>query len=91
MMIPSFVCSVAVVDFVSESACMKALARTPLKWDGHDIPIRQCLEDDVFALNWVGVSGTPQELYPFVRPVSHSLFLLLLPTFHPHPSCTRII
>lgn len=57
----------AVVEFVSEAALKKALARGPLKWDVLDVPTRQVAEEDIRALNWVLVSGIPNEIYPFVR------------------------
>lgn len=57
----------AVVEFVSEAALKKALARGPLKWEALDVPTRPVAEEDIRHLSWVLVSGVPLELYPFVR------------------------
>lgn len=57
----------AVVQFVSEPSMKKSLARGPFKWENQEITTRPCSEDDVRGLYWVGVSGTPIELYPFVK------------------------
>eukprot|EP00850_Spirogloea_muscicola_P018129 SM000163S02297 [mRNA] locus=s163:40841:42903:+ [translate_table: standard] len=57
----------AVVLFVSEKAAKRALAQSPYKWESLEIPIRPCAEDDIRALYWIGISGAPQDLYPFVE------------------------
>eukprot|EP00897_Mesotaenium_endlicherianum_P009119 jgi/Mesen1/8235/ME000443S07383 len=57
----------AVVNFVSETAMKKALLRSLLKWETLEIGTRPCTEEDIRGLYWVGISGTPSELVPYVK------------------------
>ncbi|CAI5484470.1 unnamed protein product [Closterium sp. Yama58-4] len=64
-----FTCSGdAVVQFISEAAKLKALARCgSLRWRSVEIASWPCAEEDVRALSWVGITGALPEIFPLVR------------------------
>eukprot|EP00271_Cylindrocystis_brebissonii_P012177 TRINITY_DN30337_c0_g1_i1.p1 TRINITY_DN30337_c0_g1~~TRINITY_DN30337_c0_g1_i1.p1 ORF type:complete len:245 (+),score=18.75 TRINITY_DN30337_c0_g1_i1:297-1031(+) len=75
----------AIVQYVTEASMKKSLARGPFKWETQEIASRPCTEEDVKGLYWVGVSGTPPDLYPFVKQALQQ-FGEVHGEYQPHPS-----